>query len=157
MSGPVPLCRTCVCRHLKGQNTLCSAYDPVAAEDEDALLDATWRKHASPCTGRGMCHGPVKWCHTCGDVAQVCDVRLRGTPGERCDQHPIPPHREALQIQRSQAERTIQAGRWLLEEGQRNLAKVEEDERARRAYDAQLAALERGACECGGDCAEGGL
>lgn len=73
----------------------------------------------SECTGADKCHGCLNWCSTCGDVGHVCDMRLRG---ERCDSHPVPPHWGSLRTSRSQAERTIHAGKGLIREGESALA-----------------------------------
>lgn len=38
---------------------------------------------AAECPGEGACHGPMKWCEVCGDVARVCD-------DPHCEQHARP-------------------------------------------------------------------
>lgn len=92
------------------------------------------------CTGEGKCHGCLKWCSKCGDVAHACDARLRG---ERCDEHPVPPSVATLMAARRSAERMICEGRRMEREGEAALQEVLDGERARRAYGRQLADLER--------------
>ena len=91
------------------------------------------------CTGQGKCHGCLSWCSICGDVAHVCDGRLRG---ERCDAHPVPPTWPELRAERSAAEKLIADGEAMVREGRRELERVVDRERARRAFAAQEAAEE---------------
>jgi hypothetical protein len=96
------------------------------------------------CPGAGKCHGCLKWCVNCGDVAHVCDARLRG---DRCDEHPVPPQWTALRHARGEAERRAKEASRLKREVESLLAEVTDQERARRAYDAQRAEEERRAFE----------
>lgn len=54
------------------------------------------------------------------------------------------PHRESIRTMRMQAERTIAAGKGLIEQGEKELARVADLERARAAFDqnADLPAIE---------------
>jgi hypothetical protein len=88
------------------------------------------------CPGPGKCHGPLKWCSIHGDVKHVCDMRLRG---KRCDEHPVPPERAELKRSRAEAEAKIREGNRLLREGGAAMSEVQDLERARCAYDHQLA------------------
>jgi hypothetical protein len=92
------------------------------------------------CAGAGNCHGCLRWCSFCGDVAHVCDTRLRG---ERCDEHPVPPSAATLRRERAEAERTIREGERMVREGRAALREVVDREYARRAYAEQLAKEER--------------
>ncbi len=87
------------------------------------------------CAGAGKCHGPLKWCSSCGDVAHVCDMRLRD---ETCTDHPIPPTSHELRRSRAAAEQEIVRGERMVRDGKAELAKVEESERARRIFNVQL-------------------
>ncbi len=88
------------------------------------------------CPGTGECHGPLRWCSTCMDVDQVCDMRRRG---ERCDCHPLPPSWSVIKLARKLAEAKIAEAAASLSEGRRQLAEVEETERIRRAVDKEEA------------------
>lgn len=103
---------------------------PVAAVEADAEPE---------CAGTGKCHGCLKWCSTCGDVAHICDTRLRG---ERCDEHPVPTAAIIVRFARRAAEEKIARGREMLREGERELAEVVDAENARRAYDRQMVEAE---------------
>jgi hypothetical protein len=92
------------------------------------------------CTGAGNCHGCVRWCSRCGDVAHVCDMRLRG---ERCDEHPVPPSVAELRLARRDAERRIYEGERLTRDARAAIEEVAEGERARREYSAQVEEQER--------------
>ena len=57
------------------------------SHDEAVRANAAMREillpdggRGAPCPGEGKCHGPVKWCEHCGNVADVCD-------DPRCDAH----------------------------------------------------------------------
>lgn len=94
----------------------------------------------SGCQGPGKCHGPQKWCDTCGDVDQTCDARLRG---ERCDAHPVPPTGAIIRAAILASQRKMAEGHRLVSEAAAELEEAHEEEGARRAYDLQLAAYER--------------
>jgi len=87
------------------------------------------------CPGKGLCHGCLKWCSTCGDVAHVCDTRLRG---ERCDEHPVPPPWPSLRRARAAVEQQAYEARRALQQAERDLQDLVDQENARRAYNAQL-------------------
>lgn len=87
------------------------------------------------CPGAGKCHGCLKWCDECGDVAHVCDTRLRG---DRCDEHPVPPDSLILRTTRRGAEKMIRDARQMLADGARDIEEVTEGEIARREYDRQM-------------------
>lgn len=91
------------------------------------------------CPGGGLCHGPLKWCSTCGDVKHVCDMRLRG---EICDAHQLPPDWRILRRARRAAEDLIAGGQRQIHEGNLALEEVIDGEIARRAFDAQQEALD---------------
>jgi len=104
------------------------------------VSDPSFAIYTEPeCPGVGKCHGCLKWCNTCGDVAHVCDVRLRD---ERCDAHPVPESPERLRLLRREAEQMIRAGKQMLADGERQLAEVIEEERASREYLRQMAEVE---------------
>ena len=92
------------------------------------------------CTGTGRCHGCLKWCENCGDVAHVCDVRLRG---EACAEHPVPPDVVRIRESRKDAEARLAYGCRLVREAEVDMQDVVDAEHARRAYDRQVAAQER--------------
>ncbi len=92
------------------------------------------------CPGTDKCHGPLRWCSTCGDVDQVCDMRRRG---ERCDCHPLPPSWSVIKLARKGAEAKIAVATASLAEGKRQLAEVEETERVRRIVDKEEAEEDR--------------
>ena len=37
-----------------------------------------------PCPGKGVCHGSLSWCSSCGSVGDVCHIQ---TWPEVCDTH----------------------------------------------------------------------
>ena len=90
----------------------------------------------SDCQGPGKCHGPQKWCATCGDVDQTCDARLRG---EICDAHPVPPTGAIIRAAILASERKLAEGRRLIAEATAELTEAYEEGAARSAYDRQLA------------------
>lgn len=92
------------------------------------------------CPGEGKCHGCMRWCSTCGTVAQVCDARL---DGKHCNDHPVPPPWQDLKKTRAAAERKVSQAKAMLHEGASELEAVEEQERVRRIYDRQLVEHER--------------
>lgn len=92
------------------------------------------------CPGNGKCHGCLKWCSTCGDVAHVCDARLEG---RRCDEHPVPAPWVTIRAARHAAEQKIADGKRAICDGEAQLQGVIDAENARRAYDRQMAEDER--------------
>lgn len=92
------------------------------------------------CPGAGKCHGCANWCADCGDVDHICDMRLRG---DRCDEHPVPHTWPALREMRSKAERSRAKGQKEVREAESWLGTIGDDEKARRAFDLQVAADER--------------
>ena len=92
------------------------------------------------CAGAGKCHGCLKWCDTCGDVDTVCDARLRG---ERCDEHPVPPPWHVIRAAIAAAEKRMRDAARELHAGEAELEEAHEEERKRRAYDAQLREQEK--------------
>ena len=87
------------------------------------------------CAGAGKCHGCLKWCADCGDVAHVCDARLRG---ERCDEHPVPPRWDTLRGFRAVIESQIAESKRVLRQAEADLSEIQDHENARRAYDRQM-------------------
>jgi hypothetical protein len=77
---------------------------------------------------------------TCENVKHVCDIRLRG---DRCDEHPVPPTWQALREMRRKAERSRATGLKEVREAEAWLDTIVDDEKARRAFDLQVAADER--------------
>lgn len=102
--------------------TTITAHNAIALSDDE-------------CTGAGKCHGCLRWCRICGDVAHTCDARLRG---ERCAEHPVPPEAVTIRYARRAAEDKIATGRRLQRDGAAELADVIDAENARRAYDRQM-------------------
>lgn len=96
------------------------------------------------CPGRGKCHGCMKWCDQCGNVAHTCDVRLRG---DRCDQHPIPPSRASLESARKAAVQAMFVAEEAKRDASERLREINDAFVARRAYDLQCAVDERLAFE----------
>ena len=105
--------------------------------DGDFGLDGTTEPEVSDeeCPGAGLCHGCLKWCDTCGDVDDVCDARLRG---DRCDEHPVPPPWHVIRAAVAAAEKRMRDATRELHVGENELEEAREQERHRRAYDAQL-------------------
>jgi hypothetical protein len=73
-------------------------------------------------------------------VKHVCDIRLRG---DRCDEHPVPPTWHKLRERRKNLERKQSEARNALTELDSALIVLRDEERARRAFDLQVAADER--------------
>lgn len=94
----------------------------------------------SDCPGVGKCHGCLKWCSTCEVVKHVCDIRLRG---DKCVEHPVPPTWQALREMRRKAERSRAKGQKEVREADAWLDRIADEEKARRAFDLQVAADER--------------
>ncbi len=93
-----------------------------------------------PCPGAGKCHGCLKWCDVCGDVAHICDDRL---DGRRCDEHPVPPEWGTICNDKAAVERKRAEGRRLLREVDAEMDLVNDAANARRAYDKQRVEQER--------------
>lgn len=110
------------------------------AQDEAREGEEGEASVSDECPGVDKCHGCLKWCSMCGDVAHVCDMRLRG---ERCDEHPVPPTWQVLAIARREALRHIEEGDRMVREGGSMLSRVVDDEKARRELDKQEAEFER--------------
>lgn len=91
------------------------------------------------CPGANLCHGCMKWCDNCGDVAHICDARLRGEP---CDQHPIPHPRDVLEARRRFWEHELFEGKEKVRTATNGLELLHDDEVARRHYVKQLIELE---------------
>jgi hypothetical protein len=119
------------------EDWLCAGCD--TSFDEKLCSNCEVEQGDVECPGTGNCHGCLKFCTTCGDVAHICDARLRG---EVCAEHPVPPAANVLKLAREEAERMIRDGRRMEREGREALSQVEDSEQARRAYVKQLAALE---------------
>jgi hypothetical protein len=96
------------------------------------------------CPGADKCHGCLKWCDLCGDVAHVCDTRLRG---EVCAEHPVPETASIIRTARAAAERKIADGIRMQREGEEDLREVVAASGARRIYESQRAEVERSAME----------
>lgn len=92
------------------------------------------------CPGAGKCHGCMSWCDACGNVGDVCDVRLFG---ERCDAHPRPPPSHELRASRRALEERIRDLVAALCDARSELADLAELERVSRVLLAQQAEDER--------------
>ena len=109
--------------------------------EDEAREGEEWKVSVSDdCPGVDKCHGCLRWCSTCGDVAHVCDMRLRG---ERCDAHPVPPTWQVLRERRKKAERKRFDGQELIREAEAELSDIVDNEKARRAFAEQEAEIER--------------
>jgi hypothetical protein len=67
-------------------------------------------------------------------------MRLRG---EICDEHLVPPTWQALREMRRKAERSRAKGQKEVREAEAWLDRIGDEEKARRAFDSQVAADER--------------
>lgn len=92
------------------------------------------------CTGKGKCHGCLKWCDQCGDVAHICDARVEG---RRCDCHPMPPEWSELVQRRRDAERRLFDAQRLVRDIGKELDEIRELEADRTAHAEQVAEDER--------------
>jgi hypothetical protein len=75
-------------------------------------------KFEDECPGVGLCHGCLRWCSYCGDVAHICDARLRD---ERCTEHPVPPPAGLIRTALRASEVKIAKAKRDLADGKREL------------------------------------
>jgi hypothetical protein len=101
---------------------------PILVHNAIALSD-------DECTGAGRCHGCLRWCRLCGDVAHVCDARLRGAS---CDAHPVPPPADVIRAQIADAARRRDEARQAVQQAGVEWVQLTELLLAREAYDRQV-------------------
>lgn len=110
------------------------------AEADVARADTFGDADSDECAGAGKCHGALKWCRECGDVAHTCDARLKGLP---CDEHPVPPHWNELRASRATAEAELRRAKAAVRAAADLLTEIQDLEYARRVFDRQRTHQER--------------